>query len=70
MKLLQKRTVTFSFDVFAVVHGAFAYLILTWGWTGDGTPRLRAGIVRKGFGGGKILWGGRSDKLHLVVKSV
>ena len=63
MKLLHKRTVTFSFDVFAVVHGAFAYQLpnvgVDRGWD---TERLRAGIVRKGFGGGKILWGGRSDK--------
>lgn len=64
MKLLQKRTVTFSFDVFAVVHGTFAYQLpnvgVDRGWDrGWDTERLRAGIVRKGFGGGKILWGGR-----------
>ena len=39
MKLLQKRTVTFSFDVFAVVHGAFAYQLPNVGVDRDGTPR-------------------------------
>ena len=53
MKLLQKRKVTFSVDVLAVVHVAFA----CGGGQGMGYRETGGGNRGEGFGSGEILEG-------------